>query len=59
MMPWAREKYSWANVARQWTEEFRSLTIDEAIKVVIEEKPAVGQFMPLDKQREHGLKETS
>lgn len=23
MVPWAREKYSWKNIARQWDEEFR------------------------------------
>ena len=24
MMPWARKKYTWANVAKQWSDEFKS-----------------------------------
>lgn len=61
MMPWAKDKYSWTNVAKQWSEEFKSMDVDEAIDIVVNRfgKDKVGQFMPLKNQKKHGLKETS
>lgn len=59
MMPWARDNYSWSKVAEQWSEEFRDINIDEAIDLVVKNKKSADKFMPLDKQKEHGLKETS
>jgi glycosyltransferase involved in cell wall biosynthesis len=59
MMPWAKKTYSWTRVAEQWTDEFRGINIDDAIDVVVKEKSSAGKFMPLDKQKKHGLKETS
>jgi FkbM family methyltransferase len=34
MMPWARDKFSWANVAKQWSQEFQS---EKSIEKQVEE----------------------
>lgn len=38
MMPWAREKFTWTNVAKQWDKEFRSgLSLEKQVEELMED----------------------
>lgn len=42
MMPWAKEKYTWTNVAKQWDEEFRGdVSLDKQVSELMENNQAL------------------
>lgn len=55
MMNWAQKKFPWSNVAKQWDEEFKRDDLKEAMDLLIEKKPEVAKFMPVQLQEKHGL----
>lgn len=58
MMPWAREKFGWETIAKQWDKEFERDYVKEAMDVVVSWDPSLEKFMPIKHQKEYGLEET-
>jgi glycosyltransferase involved in cell wall biosynthesis len=54
MMPWARKKYSWENIAKQWTKEFKQDQLKEAIETLINLKGEAEALMPVQLQEKYG-----
>jgi len=59
MMKWAQKEFSWKKVAQQWSKDFGSDELKEAMDVVLEKWPNNAKNMPVQMQRKYGLKETS
>lgn len=51
-------KFSWNEVARQWSEEFGRNELQEAMDVVLKEDKSLDQYMPAQLQEAHGLTQT-
>ncbi len=41
MMKWAKEKFSWANVATQWDEEFNTISLRGEVEALMEDNQAL------------------
>lgn len=59
MMPWAQDKFTWAKIAKQWTDEFKTDELKEAMDAIISKKPDAVNLMPTQLQRKYGHKITS
>lgn len=55
MMTWAREKFTWENVAKQWSNEFTSNHVLDASKRLLEKHPELEKYLPYDIQESEGL----
>jgi len=58
MMKWAKKKFSWKKVAQQWSDDFGSDELKEAMDIIIKEYPPAAKLMPVQLQQKYGLKET-
>ena len=58
MIPWAKEKYGWDKIAKQWSDEFNQNGLKEAMDTILKENSSADKFMPVQLQKEFGLKET-
>jgi glycosyltransferase involved in cell wall biosynthesis len=58
MMEWANNKFPWANVAKQWIEEFNRDELKEAMDVVLSQDPSAEKYLSVQMQQKWGLKET-
>lgn len=41
MMKWAKEKFSWANVAKEWDKEFRSVDLESELEDLLDHNQAI------------------
>jgi glycosyltransferase involved in cell wall biosynthesis len=58
MMPWAKKKFAWKNVADQWIEDFESDELKDAVDLLLKEDPSVEKYLPVQIQQKRKLKET-
>jgi len=58
MMKWAKDKFSWANVAKQWTEEFKRDDLKEAVDTILKVKPEAAKYLPVQLQAKYGIEPT-
>lgn len=55
MMAWAREKYSWDAIAKQWSKEFGANELKEAADTLIQANPKSETLLPTQLQEKYGL----
>lgn len=58
MIPWARDKFTWAKVAKQWSDEFKRDYVLEASRNLIKEHPEMKKYLPYQVQEKEGLNVT-
>ena len=56
MMKWAKEKFTWKNVAKQWDYEFKHDEMREAIETILKANPRAEQYLPIQLQEKYELK---
>lgn len=55
MMKWARDKFTWETVAKQWSEEFTTNHVLNASKELLKSNPELGKYLPYEIQESEGL----
>lgn len=58
MVPWAKKHYTWARVAKQWSDDFKKDDLKEAIDTLMEHDKDLENYMPIQAQEKYGLKQT-
>jgi glycosyltransferase involved in cell wall biosynthesis len=58
MMPWAREHFSWLQVALQWDKELKHDKLREAAENVLELAPEAQEYIPVELQERMGYEQT-
>ena len=56
MMKWARDKFSWSNVAKQWTDEFKNIDLNQQVIELMDDNQALKAW-DLVKDSESPLKD--
>jgi 2-polyprenyl-3-methyl-5-hydroxy-6-metoxy-1,4-benzoquinol methylase len=44
MMPWAQQRFTWANVAKQWSEEFKKVDLEKDIEDLLDHNQALKAY---------------
>lgn len=49
MMDWAKNKFAWSSVAKEWAKEFKKepMSLDEAKKILLKHDPSLKDQMPI------------
>lgn len=49
MMDWAKKKFAWSSVAKEWNDEFKKeqLSLDDAKKTLLKHDPSLKEQMPI------------
>jgi len=58
MVIWARGRFAWSAIARQWDREFKLNAVKEASEEILKEKPEAKDFLPYQIQKELGHEQT-
>jgi len=58
MIKWARDKFGWDAVAKQWDTEFRSNYLKEAMDTILKQDKTLAKYMPVRMQEKYGIKPT-
>lgn len=56
MMEWAREKFAWSNVAKQWSDEFKKVSLERQVEALMDDNQALKAW-ELVKDTDSPLKE--
>lgn len=59
MMKWAREKFSWETIAKQWDSEFKRDELKEASETLLKHNPDMEKYLPVQLQERLGYEQTS
>ena len=57
MMEWAKKQFSWENVAKEWSQEFKQDELKTAVETILKFNPKLEKYMPLELQEAYGLTE--
>lgn len=58
MIPWARKKYSWDKIAKDWTKLFTTDELKEAADALIKANPDAEKYLPVGLQEKYGYEKT-
>lgn len=58
MMEWAQKEFTWEKVAEQWSNDFKSDELKEAMDKILAKWPNNARNMPVQLQEKYGLKQT-
>lgn len=59
MVKWARDKFSWTSIAKQWDEEFRRDDLTDAADVLLDHNKELNKYLPVDLQERLGYEQTA